>query len=595
MKEPFQLRLPTSPVSVDGPPPNFPEKQSQPLKATGDHTLRTWRSHQHLGCGSLEAFGLLPSPPLSESRPASTGPEISYFDSQSSDGSCRSTEGNDEKSEYRTKQPDISTTITTLEFGERIQYTAYRPPDWKNQARTDVINVHEAHSQFVRQCKSGNTQQPQPQSPKRFAPPQASPKPLEIEKGLASGISPRPQRPRTGTVTSESSWVPSNFSYCERWLQGVPVDKINDQTPSTKEFTNRRKFQIVENDPPMPQLDIIPGGKALEEPRFVVASKTKPKLVEIARQSSPSIPPIPPLCLLPNTVPTTPDQRQEEVSAFSPDTPLDMSDNGYRIRDSGYSFDSRDDSKVDDDDNDAYTDPGSLTSSDSVGSTVICEKPEAAQGEREPCPQPEIRSGSVSPRESSLPTTPSLRPASIASEKDVEKTRVWHHDWTLDDHEWTLDELDHSVKDFPRHMLRLASPVMVFLRKSDEKALIKPFRTIFPDVKENLLDCLCSALLARNYLLSVSNTHRTKQPTSPRKEPHPIDGVPKKAYTTLGIQLPSGSASNPKDSIFRSRSMELQVHLDQIVDNLLFAICGQSDPTLKSAVEVLAQVLETTV
>jgi hypothetical protein len=140
---------------------------------------------------------------------------------------------------------------------------------------------------------------------------------------------------------------------------------------------------------------------------------------------------------------------------------------------------------------------------------VICEKPEAAQGEREPCPQPEIRSGSVSPRESSPPTTPSLRPASgfsqitvdptlseevndpgsvyapslrpasIASEKDVEKTRVWHHDWTLDDHEWTLDELDHSVKDFPRHMLRLASPVMVFLRKSDEKIPVffqHPFR-----------------------------------------------------------------------------------------------------------------------
>jgi hypothetical protein len=60
--------------------------------------------------------------------------------------------------------------------------------------------------------------------------------------------------------------VPSNFSYCERWLQGVPVDKVDDQKTSTKEFTNRRKFQIVENDPPMPKLDIIPGAKALEEP-----------------------------------------------------------------------------------------------------------------------------------------------------------------------------------------------------------------------------------------------------------------------------------------------------------------------------------------
>lgn len=593
MKEPFQLMLPSSPASLDGPPPNFPEMPNKPSKAPADHTLRTWRSDQNLTCGSLEGFGLLPSPPISESRPASTGPELSYFDSQSSEGSGRSSEGKDEKNESGTTQPNVSTTAAALDVRERVQYTAYRPPDWNNQPRTDVMSVHEAHSEFVRQCESGNEQESQPQSPNKHAPSQASPKPVHTEQVLVAGSSPRPQRPRTGTVSSEASWVPSNFSYCERWLQGVPVDKVNDHNPSTKEFTNRRKFQIVENDPPMPKLDIIPGAKALEEPvRFVVASKTKPKLVDIARQSSPSPPLLPPPCLLPNTVPTTPDQRQEEVSAFSPDTPLDMSDSGYGTRGSGYSFDSYD-SKVDDDD-DALTDPGSLTSSDSVGSTVICEKHESAQGERGASPQPEIRSGSVSPKASSPPPTHSPGRASIMSEKEDEKPRIWHHDWTLDDHEWTLDELDHSVKDFPRHMLRLASPVMVFLRKNDEKALIRPFRTIFPDVTENLLDCLCAALLARNYLLSLS-TLRTKSPFSPRKDAYAIDGVPKKAYNTLGIQLPSGSASKPKDPLFSARSAELQTQLERIVDNLLFAICGRSDPTLKSAVEVLAQVLETTV
>ncbi|CAG8898963.1 unnamed protein product [Penicillium egyptiacum] len=592
MKEPFQLMLPSSPVSLDGPSPNFPEKPSRPSKALADHTLRTWRSDQNLTCGSLEAFGLLPSPPISESRPASTGPELSYFDSHSSEGSGRSSDGKDEKDKSGTTQPEGSRTAATHETGERIQYTAYRPPDWKNQPRTDVMNVHEAHSEFVRQCESGNEQESQPQSPKKPASSQPSPKPEYSERVLVPGSSPRPRRPRTETVSSEASWVPSNFSYCERWLQGVPVDKVDDRKASTKEFTNRRKFQIVENDPPMPKLDIIPGAKALEEPvRFAVASKTKPKLVDIARQSSPSPPLLPPPCLLPNTVPTTPDQRQEEVSAFSPDTPLDMSDSGYGTRDSGYSFDSYDDSKVDDDD-DAYTDPGSLTSSDSVGSTVICEKPESAQGERVTRPQPEIRSGSVSPKASSPSTTHSPGRTSIMSEKEDERPRILHHDWTLDDHEWTLDELDHSVKDFPRHMLRLASPVMVFLRKNDEKALIRPFRTIFPNVTENLLDGLCAALLARNYLQSLSTTYRTKSPISPRKDAYAIDGVPRKAFNTLGIQLPSGSASKPKDTLFSSRSTELQAHLERIVDNLLFAVCGRSDPTLKSAVEVLVQVLE---
>ncbi|KAJ5210758.1 hypothetical protein N7491_010567 [Penicillium cf. griseofulvum] len=590
MKEPFQLMLPTSPVSLDGPAPNFPEKPRRPSKAPADHKLRTWRSDQNLTCGSLETFGLLPSPPITESRPASAGPELSYFDPQSSDESSPPSDGNAEKDESDTPRPDRSTTPTTLEIGERIQYTAYRPPDWKNKPRTDVMNVHEAHSEFIRRCESGNVQESRAESPKK----PASPTPVHSERVLVPGSSPRPQRPRTGTASSEASWVPSNFSYCERWLQGVPVDKVNDQNSSTKEFNNRRKFQIVENDPPMPKLDIIPGAKALDEPvRFVVASKTRPKLVDIARQSSPSLPLLPPLSLPPQAVPTTPDQRQEEVSAFSPDTPLNLSDSGYGTRNSGYSFDSYDDSKGDNDDDDAYTDPGSLTSSDSVGSTVIGERPETAQGERETSPQPEIRSGSVSPKASSPPTVHSPGQTSIMSEKGNEKPRLWDHDWTLDDHEWTLDELDHSVKDFPRHMLRLASPVIVFLRKNDEKALIKPFRTIFPGVTENLLDCLCAALLARNYLLSLPNLHRTKSPVPLHNDAYTVDGVPKKAYTTLGIQLPSGSASKPKDHLFSSRSKDLQIHLDRTVDNLLFAICGRSDPTLKSAVEVLAQVLET--
>lgn len=284
----------------------------------------------------------------------------------------------------------------------------------------------------------------------------------------------------------------------------------------------------------------------------------------------------------------TPDQRQEEVSAFSPDTPLDMSDSGYGTRESGYSLDSYADSK----DDDAYTDPGSLTT-DSVTSTVVCERPDSAQGERATSPQPEIRSGSVSPKAPS-PTHDSPEQRSNRSDKtEPDRQRSWDHEWTHDDHEWTLDELDHSAKDFPRHMLRLTSPVIVFLRKNDEKALLRPFRTIFPNVAENLLDCLCAALIARNYLLSLSVKNRHKPSVSARNDMYGVDSVPTKAYTTLGIQVPSGSPGRHKDRILGSRSLELRRDMERIVDNILFAISGRSDETLKSAVEVLAQVLET--
>lgn len=324
--------------------------------------------------------------------------------------------------------------------------------------------------------------------------------------------------------------------------------------------------------------------------RFAVASK--PKLVDIAPHSSPSLVPSgpQPFSLHPHPLPMTPDQRQEEVSAFSPDTPLDMSDSGYGTRESGYSLSSYPDSK----DEDLYSDPGSLTT-DSVTSTVVCERPDTAQGERTTkSPQPEIRSGSVSPQVQSPARVSSGQGSTSPSsdKEESEKSKLLDHEWTLDDHEWTLDELDHFVKDFPRNMLRLTSPVILFLRKSDEKDFLRPFRTIFPEVSENILDGLCAALIARNYLLSLSNVHRHKPTLSSRNDTYALDAIPTKAYNTLGIQIPTLSPGRTKDRALGSRSNDLRREVEKVVDNLLFAIRGRSDDTLKSAVEVLAQVLE---
>jgi hypothetical protein len=226
--------------------------------------LRTWRSDQNLTCASMEAFGLLPSPPISESRPASVGPESSYFDCKSSDESDDSREETETETETDAETTqDEDQVPSALSDGEKTSYQAYRPPGWKEQPRTDVMNVHEAHSKFVRQCESNDKEEPKAQEKSSMS--ITSPKSAYSEKGLSPRSSPRPQRPRTTTVSSEASWVPSNFSYCERWLQNVPVDRINDKDTPPR-VVNRRKVQIVENDPPMPKLDIIPGAKALEEP-----------------------------------------------------------------------------------------------------------------------------------------------------------------------------------------------------------------------------------------------------------------------------------------------------------------------------------------
>ncbi|KAJ5917877.1 hypothetical protein N7454_010252 [Penicillium verhagenii] len=599
MKEPFQLMLPTSPASCDGVPP-FRPKSTRESKLPGGRTLRTWRSDQNLTSANMSAFGLLPSPPISESRAGSAEPDLSYFECKDEPKEMDNTH---EELQVEPKLPeleDLSGPSQEMEDSddEKINYKAYRPPGWEEESReqpqeqrwAEVTSVHEAHSNLIRHCEAHESKYTSKSHDGHLSPISS---PLAPTSSLVPGSSPRPQRPRTATVSSEASWIPSNLAYCETWLKGVPFDPISGKDENIRE-SNRRKVQIVEQDPPMPKIDFIPGMKSLDEPlRFAVASKpkNKPRLVDIARQSSPMPPPP---SLLPHPLPMTPDQRQEEVSAFSPDTPLDnpldMSDSGYGTRESGYSLSNYEDSK----DDDVYTDPGSLTS-DSVTSTVVGERPGSAQGEREGSPQPEIRSGSVSPEGTPQRRhSPSRNPPSCEKAESDDAT-PWddaRHEWTVDDHQWTLDELEHSVKDFPRHMLRLTSPAILHVRKSDDRDFLRPFRTIFPGVTENLLDCLCAALIARNYLLSLSTIHRHKPSLLARNDIYGIDAIPTKAYSTLGIQLPSGSPGHIKDRVLSSRSSDLRREVERIIDNLLFAICGRSDETLKSAIEVLAQVLE---
>lgn len=300
MKEPFQLMLPSSPASVsspastscDGAPP-FASKSKRESKPPASHTLRTWRSDQSLTSASLAAFGLLPSPPISDSRPDS-----SYFECQNEANSDDkwphkgSEEQEEETSHSATEQPKEYTEQSiaylmdhpmeepaegppgepTLPFEheEKIHYRAYRPPGWtkhseEQQRRTEVTSVQEAHSNIMRRCEDSSADNPAATDPGEQSSPITSPVSAQSTNAELPGSSPRHQRPRTATVSSEASWIPTNFSYCQRWLQGVPFDPLDDKGNTPKDF-NRRKIQIVENDHPMPKLDIIPGARALDEP-----------------------------------------------------------------------------------------------------------------------------------------------------------------------------------------------------------------------------------------------------------------------------------------------------------------------------------------
>jgi hypothetical protein len=161
------------------------------------------------------------------------------------------------------------------------------------------------------------------------------------------------------------------------------------------------------------------------------------------------------------------------------------------------------------------------------------------------------------------------------------------------DHEWTIDQLEHSVKDFPQNILRLTSPVVMFLRRNQERSLIRPFRQIFPDAPESLLDSLCAVLIAKNYLLSLPPSSRRAASTPSRAQSTKLDTVPEKASSILGMKFAQPPPSRIRDQVLGSRSGKLHQDLDRIIDDLLFSLHGPSDEALKSATLVLIQVLET--
>lgn len=292
MKEPFQLMLPSSPASLDDGPSAFAERPARSPRPWAARSLRTWRSDQNIKC-DLGGLGLLPSPPISESRPSSAGPGSSYFEQnfpQPKMARFIPAEVPTDEREAQAKEMDqfaVEVTSPSLysaddsippktgvDLDEISRSQAYHSPDSKSQTRIHVTSVGEVASDHVPQCESGYDTNPRAQGSHNNSSSIASPPSAPSPNILPPGSSPRPQRARTETVSSATSWVPSNFSYCERWLQGVPTDRMNNETAPTTEFNNRRKFQIVENDPPLPELDIIPEAKTVQAPVVGFAPKS---------------------------------------------------------------------------------------------------------------------------------------------------------------------------------------------------------------------------------------------------------------------------------------------------------------------------------
>lgn len=209
MKEPFQLKLPSSPSFDNNSSNHSRSKESKDLKERprelqspiGLRPLRSCRSDQNLVAGALETFGLLPSPSLSDSR-----------------------------------------VPTRLDFPLKRETGSFERDSPVNTSPSipDEEPPHRFEDPLPKPSKASPSEDPLQNL--TSTPPTHS---TESKSPGSSGKSKK--RTRAGTVSSAASWAPGNLSYCESWLQGVPLETPDRKDEKAREV-NRRKFQIVQQN-----------------------------------------------------------------------------------------------------------------------------------------------------------------------------------------------------------------------------------------------------------------------------------------------------------------------------------------------------------
>lgn len=241
MKEPFQLKLPSSPSCENS--YSFASSKEQPRmlqSPIGLRPQRSCRSDQHLVAGALESFGLMPSPSLLESRiqlkPDSSPPK-------------REVEGDDEQSAMT--KCSCTPSDRLCELCVVSSYEGQMPSGATEQKETGMTT--EPSNLVDEECWGvEKPEEPGTEVTENIPPEDPMPNPTSTPLTQFTEVKSTPgssgntkKRTRTGTVSSAASWVPGDLSYCESWLQGVPLDTPERNDEKAVE-ANRRKCQIVQ-------------------------------------------------------------------------------------------------------------------------------------------------------------------------------------------------------------------------------------------------------------------------------------------------------------------------------------------------------------
>jgi hypothetical protein len=315
----------------------------------------------------------------------------------------------------------------------------------------------------------------------------------------------------------------------------------------------------------------------------------RPKVVNISRPISLSTTPASMLQGLPSAGrPSTPARPCQEISVFSPDTPVKHSRKALRW--SATSFR-----------------PAPLTpqrshqekdSTPQVSSPVYGHRIGDCLG-LWPTESQDTFSTEVSPYST---RNPMRMPPPVLSTKN--EAGAWSRCEKL---ESILEATSQAVDTFPDGMLRLDSDAILALRNphSQDDVLIDALQQIFPQAASLLLSALAALLLLDSYFsnLKEMSTSFNNTPCKHPKRKHGrlatrstscLQDIPIKARATLGIHLPNATVLQDHEQALRKRAEIVDVCVGVQGPKILRDICGRFDEVVWRALKVVVTTLEST-
>jgi hypothetical protein len=170
-----------------------------------------------------------------------------------------------------------------------------------------------------------------------------------------------------------------------------------------------------------------------------------------------------------------------------------------------------------------------------------------------------------------------------------------------------LEAASQAVDTFPDGMLRLDSDAILALRNphSQDDILIDALQQIFPQTASLLLSALAALLLLDSYFsnLKEMSTSFNNMPCRHPNRKHDrlaarstscLQDIPIKARATLGIHLPNATVVQDHERALRKRAEIVDIYVGIQGPKILRDICGRFDEAVWRALKVVVTTLEST-